>query len=299
MLTRFDHAVIAVRDLDAAAALWRSRLAFDARPGGRHTGRGTHNAIVRFGLDYAELISIYDGSEVEQRGDPNALALAAVLERSEGGLLGFALASDDLAADTLRFRQAGFEVSGPTPMERMRPGGHRLEWRLAVPSGGSWGTPLPFFIQWDVPDDERLRWEPPGRHANGATAIVGLAIAVRELDRWAGVYSHQIGLPLVERGPVSALSAERARFRIGQTAIDLLAPTGSGPVADAVQAQGERPWQLTVAVQDLGAAARALAQHGIELLRAPGNPSGLLIPPRDALQARIVLVEGGSSTGGA
>ena len=292
MLTRFDHAVIAVRGLDGAAALWRDRLGFDAQLGGRHTGRGTYNAIVRFGLDYVELISIYDHAEVEARGEPNALALAALLESAEGGLLGFALASDDLAADTVRLRGAGFDVAGPTPMERLRPDGRLLQWRLAVPAGGSWGTPLPFFIQWDVPDDERLRWEPPGRHANGVLTIVAMAIAVRELDPWIDVYARQIGLTLVDRGPAPGLEADRARFRVGRTAIELLSPSGPGLVADAVSARGECPWQITLAVRDLGTAARVLAQHGVELLRAPGTPAGLLIPPRDALQARIVLVEG-------
>src|SRR3989442_10410930 len=55
MITRFDHAVIAVRDLDQALRLYRDVLGLDARPAGRHTGLGTHNGIVRFGLDYLEL----------------------------------------------------------------------------------------------------------------------------------------------------------------------------------------------------------------------------------------------------
>ncbi len=56
---RFDHAVIAVQDLDAAMAAYRD-LGFAVTPGGKHTGRGTHNAIIRFGLDYLELLAVYD-----------------------------------------------------------------------------------------------------------------------------------------------------------------------------------------------------------------------------------------------
>jgi len=62
MITRLDHAVIAVRNLDEAIGHYRS-LGFDVSPGGHHTGQATHNAIVRFGLDYLELLSIYDASE--------------------------------------------------------------------------------------------------------------------------------------------------------------------------------------------------------------------------------------------
>jgi catechol 2,3-dioxygenase-like lactoylglutathione lyase family enzyme len=291
MLTRFDHAVVAVRDVEAARAIWRGSLGLDAQPGGRHTGRGTENAIVRFGLDYIELISIYDIAEVEARRDPNALALARRIEAGQGGLLGFALASDDLPADVSRFQQAGLAVTGPAPMERLRPDGRRLRWRLAVPEGGAWGTPLPFFIQWDVADAERLNWEPPGRHAIGARAIVALAVAVDKLSPWVSRYAEQVGLVLVDRGPVAELGADRARFRIGRTWIELLAPSGPGPLTDGLPAGGPQPWQLTVAVQSLSSAAHVLALHGVELQRAPGTPAGLLIPPQHALGARIVLVE--------
>jgi catechol 2,3-dioxygenase-like lactoylglutathione lyase family enzyme len=63
MITRFDHAVIAVRDLEAATQQYQ-KLGFEVRPGGKHTGRGTYNSIIRFGLDYIELISIYDRDEL-------------------------------------------------------------------------------------------------------------------------------------------------------------------------------------------------------------------------------------------
>ena len=59
MITRFDHLVIAARDLDAASQRFRA-LGFEVRPGGEHPGQGTRNAIVRFGLDYIELLAIRD-----------------------------------------------------------------------------------------------------------------------------------------------------------------------------------------------------------------------------------------------
>ncbi len=44
-------------------------------------------------------------------------------------------------------------------IERLRPDGRLLSWRLLVPGGVPWLRPWPFLIQWDVPDDERLAWE--------------------------------------------------------------------------------------------------------------------------------------------
>jgi hypothetical protein len=289
MLTRFDHAVDGVRSLDAGMAAW-SALGFDANPGGRHTGRGTHNSIVRFGLDYIELISIYDRSEVEARGEPNAEALARLIDRAQGGLLGYAVASDDIEADGRRLREAGFAIDGPTPMERLRPDGRLLRWRLLVPRGGSWGTPLPFIIQWDDSDADRLAWEIPGTHAIGASGVNALAIVVADLEHWTGVYSRQLGLEQTSGDSLPELNADRARFRIGQTSIDLLSPTRPGLVADALH-QGEGPWQLMLLCSDLDAAAKLLRDHSTEPLVAPGAGNGILIPPELAMGARVVLVD--------
>jgi len=291
MLSRFDHAVVASRSLDDTQVRWRERLGFDVRPGGRHTGRGTHNAIVRFGLDYVELISVYDRAELEGRTEDNALALARELDAHQGGLIGFALATDDIVGDAARLRQAGLPVVGPAAMERLRPDGVLLKWRLLVPEGGSWCKPLPFFIQWDLADGERLVLDPPGVHANGANSIVELAIVVADLDTSAALYERFPGLEPVARDEVESLAARRVRFRVGTTFLDLLAPMRTGQLASALAARGERPWQLTIAVDDVAAARRSLSRRGVEAVPVAAPVQGWLIPPGDALGARIVLVD--------
>lgn len=84
LVPRFDHAVVGVRDLDAAIAHWREKLGFEARPGGRHGG-GTHNGIVRFGTDYVELISVFDRAAVLASGVADTNALLDLIDRDEGG----------------------------------------------------------------------------------------------------------------------------------------------------------------------------------------------------------------------
>ncbi len=44
MLTRVDHVMVCVTDLEPGIEAYR-RLGFNIHPGGVHTGRGTHNAI--------------------------------------------------------------------------------------------------------------------------------------------------------------------------------------------------------------------------------------------------------------
>src|SRR5215467_5228881 len=124
MMRRFDHAVIGVRNLDEAICRYQS-LGFDVSPGGRHTGRGTYNAIIRFGLDYLELISIYDREELNAR-ELSGSTLADFLERNEGGLVGYALASQSIEQEAGRLQQAGVEAEGPFAMQRQRPDGRVL-----------------------------------------------------------------------------------------------------------------------------------------------------------------------------
>lgn len=53
-----DHAVVAVRDLDAAAAAWRA-LGFTLSPRGTHSAHmGSANHTIMFGEDYMELLGV-------------------------------------------------------------------------------------------------------------------------------------------------------------------------------------------------------------------------------------------------
>jgi hypothetical protein len=285
MIGRFDHAVIAVHDL-AEAMLRYAALGFAVSPGGRHTGRGTENAIIRFGLDYLELIAVYDEAELAGRG-LNGQALAQFLAQQEGGLVGYALATGDIAKDAERFQQTGLVAEGPFAMERLRPDGRRLSWRLLVPGSVPWRRPWPFLIQWDAPDAERLSWEAPGVHPNGATGVMGLSLAVWNLERAIDLYQRQLGLNLTEEEMVPRMAARRARFQVGAFTIDVLAPVRDGPVQIQLAGSGEGLYELTLASKSLDQARTALAAAGLSAQQ--DNEDGLLLPLGPALEARLRL----------
>ena len=287
MIARIDHVVIAVRDLEEAIRRYQA-LGFAVSPGGRHTGLGTYNAIVRFGLDYLELISIYDERELGNRG-LNGVSLAEFLRRQEGGLVGYALATADIEEDAARFEQTGLEAEGPFAMQRLRPDGRQLSWRLLVPGGTSWRQPWPFLIQWDAPDDVRLTWEQPGVHPNGASGVAGIAVAVRDLERGIDLYQRQLGLTLDSLGEASQLAAQQASFHVGAFSIDLYAPTGAGPVQQVLDSVGEGPFELTLSSASLDQTKRFLSQHGISIDPIPERAATLALPIHEALGARIVL----------
>jgi Glyoxalase-like domain len=231
-------------------------------PGGRHPGRGTHNAIVRFGTDYIELISTYSQDEAMAAGGNSAVTARFLAERE--GLLGYALATDDIDALAVRFRDTGLEAAGPFAMRRRRPDGRILGWRLLVPFGQSWLTPWPMFIQWDAPDAERLSWERPGHHANGITRVAGLALSVRDPDRIRDGFQRQLGLAFPE--PAAA--------DVDGVRIELV----TGPDAT------DQPLELTLASDDLE---RVRSATGGAL-----DAGAVRIPPSRLFGARIAVVGG-------
>ncbi|HVA24632.1 MAG TPA: VOC family protein, partial [Chloroflexota bacterium] len=81
MDSRLDHVMIVVRDLERAAFVYQG-LGFRVIDGGRHTGMGTFNKIVRFGLDYLELLAVY--SEEEASGFGSRRAIMDFLRAREG-----------------------------------------------------------------------------------------------------------------------------------------------------------------------------------------------------------------------
>jgi catechol 2,3-dioxygenase-like lactoylglutathione lyase family enzyme len=286
MITRFDHAVIAVSDLDRAVEAYRS-LGFDVFPGGRHEHRGTHNALIRFGgADYIELLGVYDSDKAVHSG-LNGRTLAEFVRDREGGLVGHCYATDDIEVEAAGMREAGLEMVGPFEMRRERPDGRALTWRLLVPVDVPWRRRWPFFIQWDDPDEERLSVEGVGAHRNGARAVTGVAVAVRDLEEAVGLYSTLFNAEPGRRDESAGLAAKRVTFDIRGFTIDLLSPSGDGPVRRALERDGEGPFEVTVEVADPEAAVEALAHAGIEPEET--REGSLRVPSGATFGARMAL----------
>lgn len=288
---RFDHAAIAVRDLPAALGVYRDVLGLDARPGGRHTGRGTENAIIRFEPDYLELMAVYDARAEVAAAGQRGQVLVDYLTRREGGLVGYCLATDEVEVLARRLRASGLALVGPVAVERVRPDGQVLRWRLIWPGGVNWRRPWPFFIQAAAPAGAQPAFDPPGDHPLGATGVAGVAVAVFDLERGKDLYGRQLGLGWRGEDLVPELAARRARFGLGNFAIDLLAPTGAGLLQAELDEVGEGPFELRLRVQSLERARAWLDRSGVRLGPAPRIPGGRLIPPDQALGARLILTE--------
>jgi hypothetical protein len=267
MITRFDHAIIAVRDLAAATERYQA-AGFVVQDGGQHPGRGTANAIVRFGLDYLELITV-ESAEAAVAAGGNSRVTAELLAEREGGLLGYALATSDIDRLAARLAELGVEATGPVAGERLRPDGQRLDWRLLIPFGTSWGTPWPMFIQWNTSEAERLSVERPGNHPNGVSGVAGIQVCTDEAELAGRLLGVDLGLR--RRG-------EGEPYRVATPAGDCcIEVTAAGEGQDPVH-------EIRLRARDLE---RAQARTG-------GTVHGdrVELPATEFLGARIVVVPG-------
>lgn len=261
MPTRFDHAVIGVHDLERGLERFQ-HLGFDAQPGGRHADGGTHNGLIRFGLDYIELISVYDEALARARGR----TITDELGGQEGALIGYALATESVEEEASRFHGTEPDLPYPRAMGRNRPNGQALTWRVLAPGDTSWRRPWPFLIQWDTPDEERLKIDLPGKHANGAIAWKHISVAVNDLESASDVYRNQLGLELVKEDVCPLRVARRATFKLGAGTIEVLAPSGDGLIKQVLAEKGEGPYALAITVKNLDQTRAFLTARKIQFL---------------------------------
>ena len=151
-----DHLVYAVADLDAGIAEIEQLLGVRASPGGKHTGRGTHNALLALGAgSYLEIIA--PDPEQPTPAGPRPFGLDRL---REARLVTWAVRVPNIEIRVEDARKAGYDPGAVLPMSRKLPDGSELRWRLAVHPQPVADGIVPFLIQWD-----------PGKHpAETATA---------------------------------------------------------------------------------------------------------------------------------
>ncbi len=101
------------------------------------------------------------------------------------------------------------------------------------------------------------------------------------------LYSTLFDVEPGRRGESAGLAAEHATFNVRGFTIDLLAPSGDGPVRRALERDGEGPFEVTVEVADPEAAVEALAHAGIE--PEDTREGKLRVPSGAAFGARLAL----------
>jgi Glyoxalase-like domain len=180
-----DHAVIAVRDLDAAGGNFR-RMGFTLAPRGLHsTGSSNHNIML--GSDYVELLHV-------PSANPLQAWYHAFLAQQEG-LAALALTGTDALAAIPVLAEAGFAPSAPRDFSREVTSGSRTgmaRFRLTnIDPARTPGTQV-FICQHFT---RELVWLPELTcHANGATALAAVAFVADNVASLAGIYGRVFGV---------------------------------------------------------------------------------------------------------
>jgi catechol 2,3-dioxygenase-like lactoylglutathione lyase family enzyme len=169
-LARLDHVVIAVANLDVAAAAYR-KFGFTLTPRGLHEGKGTGNNCIMFGSTYIELLGVVDASGAEGR------LAQRVTKRGEGGIA-IAYGADDADKVYRDLRAAGVEAEAPNDLARpLELDGKRemVRFRNVMMPGLTLPETMQFVCTHQTPELTRARheWQ---LHPSGATGVAKIIV---------------------------------------------------------------------------------------------------------------------------
>lgn len=200
-IPRFDHVMIAVDDLERAAAQWKA-LGFRLTPKGVHQGKGTANYCVMFADSYVELIGVVNPAEASGR-------LAARIAENGEGVAGLAYGGDDADKIHAGLMAAGVQVETPVSLERpidLDGARDMVRFRNVMMPEAGLEPILQFVCTHLTPALTRARheWQ---LHANGVTGVNEIVVCVADPLAHAGQLRRMFGKSAVRdrKGEVSAL----------------------------------------------------------------------------------------------
>ncbi|MBI3444181.1 MAG: VOC family protein [Magnetospirillum sp.] len=268
-ITGLDHVIIAVRDLERAASVFRA-LGFTLASRGEHAEWGTANTCIMFGTDYLELLAaVGEGGPAER---------VRAFTADHEGLMGLVWGSTDAAADAARL---GLEPPGA--LSRSIDGDIAHFVAGILPPDTTPGI-ASFLCQHLTP--EKLRRPGWTEHANGALEVVSVtALMAEPLDL----------MPFWDRliGPAASTATdETVTVHSRHGMVFLCRPDDLGqlhPEADADEPPAPPAMvALTLRVADTDAAAGLLRANGISFDR--DRQGRITIPPEEACGVMIELV---------
>jgi catechol 2,3-dioxygenase-like lactoylglutathione lyase family enzyme len=300
VVARFDHIVVAVKDLRKALATYREALGFTAVPSGEDVV-GTTAAWVHIG-DYAvELIAVREGR-------PQVRWLQDWLDIAKENPPSFVVSVPDLDAVVARLVERGVPFRSAEPCERLLADGTTLRWREVVvapestpratspaaiaasgraPSASPKGQssnrpvlpPMPVLVQWEGGDKARLdaaqrlgAYEP---HVAGWRDLTSVSVLVADPEYAAQWYETAFGWPRV----VDSLAGRGVTLRLGTIRLELIAPPSGGRVLPP----GPHPTAISLRAEN--------RESTLEYLRERGTADGAGrgVTPAKAHGLRIAL----------
>jgi hypothetical protein len=287
MARGLDHIVHAVRDLDAAGALYE-RLGFIVGARNRHDW-GTHNRLVQMPGFFVEILTV---AEPEKLGSDGFSRLFGAHNRDflarHEGFSGLLLESRDAAADAALFRDAGIAASEELRFERegRRPDGTAIKVGFSLafardPAGAEAGFAA---CQQHFPENF---WNPAFQaHPNGATGVAGVVMVAENPS------DHHIFLSAFTGERELLATSSGITVKTPRGTIQMMEPSAyerhfGVPPPDI--AKGARIAALIVAVRERSRVAALLDQAKIA---ATTRMDRIVVGPQIAMGATLVFEQG-------
>ncbi len=236
---KFDHAIIAVFDLETAMKDF-SAAGFTVFFGGEHKGGHTHNALIVFADGgYLELIAPTDPALFSSDAREAGGNFLSVFKAGEG-FVGYVFQTTDIAMEVERLRAHDLPIDLPKSGGRQRADGQQLKWQAAMFPG----TTTPFYIADVTPRELRVPADTDKTtHANGVSGVAGIVVTVPDINALTEQYQKMLQLePL---SGASIVDAKTVEFVINNFTVTLAAPDETdSPIARYFEQRGETPYLL-------------------------------------------------------
>ncbi len=184
MLT-LDHIVFAGHDIEAMSTAYGNKFNLKAVFGGRHEAWGTYNYLAYLSNNaYIEWLGIEDETLANQSDSPLIKHLTYHLKNKQAGLFQFALQTNDLDSYLTHFKENEIPYTGPYNGKRKLTNGKTITWRMLFPTYDHTTETLPFLIEWDQPESERVNVG-----LVNSSAITKIEFSGTSLDKFLHVFN--------------------------------------------------------------------------------------------------------------
>ncbi|MBO0959590.1 VOC family protein [Neobacillus sp. MM2021_6] len=249
----FDHLVFFANNPVEAIPLLKHR-GVHAIMGGRHENWGTYNSLTYFGLSYIEFLGIETLSVAEKQVENRLIThiIEQLARKGQEGPARIAIRTNQIDQLALKLKAEGFKVYGPFPGERTRGDGQIIKWSLLFPETTANELQLPFFIQWEKSDEERLlefkEQGLVGSHPAGNLLFESVGFVVHNLEqtltKWGRLFDLNQGEEFVD----SSINARCRKLELAGTKLLFCEPLGEGIAATVLKEKGEIPFLVNLTV---------------------------------------------------
>lgn len=247
----FDHLIWFTKQPEEMI-LPLKRRGIHAVNGGRHETWGTYNSLAYFGLSYIEFLGIENLSIAKKHQDNRLVThIVEQLSKENGeGPARIAIRTNQIEQLSVRLKEEGFTVFGPLHGERVRTDGQIIRWSLLFPENSTNELLLPFFIQWEKSDEERLSdLRKQGlieTHFVGKPKLESVGIVVKNLDQTVTTWEQLLNLQPSKEFPDPTINARCRKLELPGTKLLFCTPNGEGPAQNILKEKGETPFLVNL-----------------------------------------------------